>query len=95
MVYEMRFQNVDPAKRAEYVKIYRDAVQGCKAAGSTGGQILCSDDDPSALIVIILWESKEHLARWRGTESYKSFRAAVAHLQTTKSHGGFYVAETI
>ena len=95
MVYEMRFQNVDPAKRAEYVKIYRDAVQGCKAAGSTGGQILCSDDDPSALIVIILWESKEHLARWRGTESYKSFRAAVAHWQTTKSHGGFYVAETI
>ena len=95
MVYEMRFQNVDPAERAEYVKIYREAVQGCKAAGSSGGQIFCSDDDPSAIIVILLWESKEHLARWRGTESYKSFRAAVAHLQTSKSRGGFYVAETI
>ena len=95
MVYEMRFQNVDPMKRAEYVKIYRDAVQGCKSAGSTGGHILCSDDDPSAVIVILRWESKEHLARWRGTESYKSFRAAVAHLQTTTSHGGFYVTETI
>ncbi len=95
MVYEMRFQNVDPAKRDEYVKIYRDAVQGCKSAGSTGGQILCSDDDPSAVIVILLWESKEHLARWRFTKSYKSFRAAVLPLQTGKSHGGFYVAETI
>jgi len=95
MVYEMRFQTVDPAKRAEYVKIYRDAVQGCKTAGSAGGHILCSDDDPSAVIVILLWESKEHLARWRGTESYKSFRAAVAPLQTRKSHGGFYMAETI
>ena len=95
MVYEMRFQTVDPARRAEYVKIYRDAVQGCKSAGSTGGQILCSDEDPSALIVMLLWESKEHLARWRGAESYKSFRAAVEHLQTKKSHGGFYVAETI
>jgi heme-degrading monooxygenase HmoA len=95
MVYEMRFQTVDPARRAEYVKIYRDAVQGCKAAGSTGGQILCSDDDPSAVIVILLWESKEHLARWRGTPSYKVFRAAVEDFQTRKSHGGFYVAETI
>jgi heme-degrading monooxygenase HmoA len=95
MVYEMRFQNVDPVKRTEYVKIYRDAVQGCKSAGSIGGHILCSEDDPSAVIVILLWESKEHLARWRGTESYQSFRAAVAHLQTTKSHGGFYAAETI
>jgi heme-degrading monooxygenase HmoA len=95
MVYEMRFQNVDPAKRAEYVKIYREAVQGCKQAGSTGGQILCSEDDPSAVIVILRWDTKEHLARWRGTESYKSFRAAVAHLQTQKSHGGFYLAETI
>lgn len=95
MVYEMRFQNVDPMMRAEYVKIYRDAVQGCKSAGSAGGHILCSEDDPSAVVVILLWQSKEHLARWRGTESYKSFRAAVAHLQTKKSHGGFYVAETI
>ena len=95
MVYELRFQTVEPAKRTEYVKIYREAVQGCKSAGSTGGQILCSDDDPSAMIVILLWESKEHLARWRGTESYKSFRAAVEHLQTKKTHGGFYVAEII
>jgi len=95
MVYELRFQTVDPEKRAEYVKIYRDAVQGCKSAGSTGGHILCSDDDPAAVIVILRWQSKEHLARWRGTESYKSFRVAVAHLQTKKSHGGFYVAETI
>jgi heme-degrading monooxygenase HmoA len=95
MVYEMRFQNVDPMMRAEYVKIYRDAVQGCKSAGSTGGHILCSENDPSAVVVILRWESKEHLARWRGTESYKSFRAAVAHLQTKKSHGGFYIAEAI
>jgi len=95
MVYELRFQTVEPAKRTEYVKIYREAVQGCKSAGSTGGQILCSDDDPSAVIVILLWESKEHLARWRATESYNSFRAAVEGWQTKKSHGGFYVAETI
>ena len=58
MIYEMRFQTVDPAQRAEYVKIYREAVQGCKSAGSTGGQILCSDDDPSAVIVILLWKAK-------------------------------------
>ena len=95
MVYEMRFQTVDPARRAEYVKVYRAAVQGCKSAGSTGGFILCSDDDPVAVMVILRWESKEQLARWRGTQSFRSFRAAVEHLQTKKSHGGFYLAETI
>jgi len=124
MVYEMRFQTVDPARRAEYVKIYRVAVQGCKAAGSTGVTRLelhadaffpvgvtgpgdaagdleraqaagRRDDDPSAVIVILLWESKEHLARWRDTPSYKLFRAAVEGFQTKKSHGGFYLAETI
>ena len=95
MVYEMRFQTVAPEQRAEYVQIYKSAVQGCKSAGSTGGTILCSDDDPSAVIVVLKWQSKEHLERWRGMDSYKSFRAAVAGLQTSKSHGGFYVAETI
>lgn len=95
MVYEMRFQTVDPARRADYVKIYRDAVQGCKEAGSSGGLILCSDDDPAGVIVILRWESKEHLERWRSMPSFKSFRAAVEGLQSKKSHGGFYVAETI
>ena len=95
MVYEMRFQTIDPARRAEYAKIYKEAVQGCKSAGSTGGLLLCSEDDPASVIVILKWESKEHLAQWRGMPSYKSFRAAVEGLQTKKSHGGFYVAETI
>jgi heme-degrading monooxygenase HmoA len=95
MVYEMRFQTVDPKHRAEYVKIYTEAVQGCKSAGSSGGLILCSEDDPAAVIVILKWESKEHLARWRGTASYNTFRAAVEGLQAKKSHGGFYVAENI
>jgi quinol monooxygenase YgiN len=53
------------------------------------------DDDPASVIVILKWESEEHLARWRGMPSYKSFRAAVEGLQTRKSHGGFYIAETI
>lgn len=95
MVYEMRFQTVDPARRAEYVKIYAEAVQGCKSAGSTGGLILCSEDDPGSVIVMLRWESKEHLARWRGTPSYISFRAAVEGSQAKKSHGGFYTSDTI
>lgn len=57
--------------------------------------MVASDKGPEAVIVILRWESKEHLALWRFTESYKSFRAAVAPLQTAKSHGGFYLAGTI
>ena len=95
MVYEMRFQTVDPAKRAEYVKIYREAVQGCKSAGSTGGH------DPMQRRRSIgghrdfAMGKQGTSGRWRGTPSYSPFRAAVEGLQTKKSHGGFYVAETI
>ena len=95
MVYEVRFQTVDPARREEYVKIYREAVQGCKSAGSAGGFIMCSEDDPGGVVVVLRWESKEQLARWRGTPSYNSFRAAVEGLQAKKSHGGFYTADSI
>ena len=95
MIYELRFSRWTRRSGPNTSIFTEDAVQGCKSAGSTDGHILCSDDDPSAVIVILRWQSKEHLARWRGTESYKSFRAAVAELQTGRSHGGLYVAATI
>ncbi len=95
MVYEVRFQTVDPARREEYVKIYKDAVQGCKSAGSAGGLILCSEDDPGSVVVLLRWESEDQLARWRGTTSYNSFLAAVEGLQANRSRGGFYTAESI
>jgi len=95
MVYEVRFQTVAPERRDEYVKMYKQAIQGCKAAGCRSGQILCSEEDPSRVMVLLEWPSKEHHLNWRGTPTHKSFRAAVEGWQTKPSEGGYYVAETL
>jgi heme-degrading monooxygenase HmoA len=95
MVYEVRFQTVDPERRADYVKMYKEAIQGCKAAGCRSGLILCSEDDPAAVMVLLEWPTKEHHLNWRGTPTHKSFRAAVEGWQSKPSQGGYYVAETI
>jgi hypothetical protein len=95
MVYEVRFQTVEPQRRADYVKMYKEAIQGCKAAGCRSGLILCSEDDPAAVMVLLEWPTKEHHLNWRGTPTHKSFRAAVEGWQAKPSQGGYYIAETI
>ena len=90
MIYEVRFQTVDPARRDEYVKHHKHAIQGIKQAGCKGGQILCSESDPSAVLVLLEWETKEHHLRWRGTPPHQRFRAAVEGWQTKPSQGGYY-----
>jgi heme-degrading monooxygenase HmoA len=95
MIYEVRFQTVDPARREEYVKHYKQAIQEIKQAGCKGGQILCSESDPSDVLVLLEWETKEHHQRWRGTPPHRRFRAAVEGWQAKPSQGGYYTAETI
>jgi heme-degrading monooxygenase HmoA len=93
--YEVRFQTVEPERRAEYVKIYTQAIQSSKLAGAKGGLVLCSEDDPSSVLVLLEWESKEHHQRWRGTPPHTEFRAAIDGWQTKPSTGGYYIAEII
>ena len=93
--YEVRFQTVSPEKRAEYVTMYKQAIQEIKQAGCTSGLILCSEDDPSSVLVLLEWESKEQHQRWRGTPPHTRFRSAVEGWQSKPSSGGYYLAETI
>jgi heme-degrading monooxygenase HmoA len=95
MVYEVRFQTVEPQGRDAYVKMYKEAIQGCKEAGCRGGKILCSEDDPSRVIVLLEWPTKEHHLNWRGTPTHRSFRAACEGWQAKPSEGGYYLAEDI
>ena len=88
MIHEVRFQTVEPQRRDAYVKMYKQAIQGCKAAGCRSGKILCSEDDPSRVMVLLEWPSKEHHLNWRGTPTHKSFRAAVEGWQAKPSEGG-------
>jgi heme-degrading monooxygenase HmoA len=94
MVYEVRSQRVDPARRAEYIKAYKQAIQPSKEAGCRGGLILCDDEDSSHVMVLLEWETKEHHLRWRDTPAHAAFRNAIAPWQTD-SHGSHYVAEEI
>ena len=93
--YEVRFQTVPPERRAEYVKMYKQAIQEIKQAGCKNGLILCSEDDPSSVLVVLEWESKAHHQRWRGTPPHTRFRSAVEGWQSKPSAGGYFVAESI
>jgi quinol monooxygenase YgiN len=95
MVYEVRFQTIDPKRRTEYVRMYKEAIQEIKTAGCRGGLILCSEDDPASVLVLLEWKSKEQHQSWRGTPPHARFRAAVEGWQTKPSQGGYYLAETI
>src|SRR5262245_32785385 len=46
--YEVRFQTVDPGRRSEYVKMYKQAIQEITLAGCRGGLILCTRTTPAA-----------------------------------------------
>jgi heme-degrading monooxygenase HmoA len=93
MVYEVRFQTVDPDRRDEYLEMYSQAIQEVKDHGARGVQVLCSEDDPAAVLVLIEWESKEQHIAWRDTSARARFRDAVmsSGLQTSPSEGGYYV----
>jgi heme-degrading monooxygenase HmoA len=97
MIYEVRFQTIDPERRSDYFKVLRQGIKDMKLAGCRRGQILCSEDDPSRVLVLLEWESREHHLRWRGTPPHTRFRAAVegGRFQTKPSRGGYYLAETI
>jgi heme-degrading monooxygenase HmoA len=95
MIYEVRFQTVAPERRSEYVKHYKQAIQEVKEAGCRGGLILCAENDPERVMVLLEWETKAHHLRWRGTPPHQRFRAAVEGWQTKPSEGDYYVVETI
>jgi heme-degrading monooxygenase HmoA len=95
MIYEVRVQTVDPEKRTEYVKAYKEAIQSSKEAGCYGGFIMCSDEDPAKVLVLLHWETREHHERWRGTPPHVKFRQTIDPWQTEPSLGDYYVAETI
>ena len=56
---------------------------------------MCSDDDPSTVMVLLNWETREHHECWRGTPTHVKFRQTIDPWQTKPSIGDYYVAEVI
>ena len=80
--YEVRFQTVDPDRRAEYVKMYKQAIQEIKLAGCRGGLILCSENDPGSVLVLLDWEiegASSSLARHAASHALSRRRRRLAN----------------
>lgn len=54
--YEMRFQTVDPGRRSEYVKMYKQAIQEIKAGRLPGRPDFVHENDPGSVLVLLEWE---------------------------------------
>lgn len=95
MIYEVVIQTIDPARREEYLDVFRQAFREANFAGSHGGKILASEEDPARTVVIIEWDSVEAHTRHRGTPPHTRFRETISKYQTAPSQGGHYRVEDL
>ena len=90
MIYEVLFQTIDPARRDEYVDVFREAFRGANFAGAHEGKILKSVEDPSRVVIVIEWDTVESHTRHRGTPPHNAFRERISAYQTAPTQGAHY-----
>jgi quinol monooxygenase YgiN len=95
MVYEVVQATVDPARRDEYVGVFRKAFREANFAGAHEGKILRSIEDPSRVVVVIEWDDVEAHTRHRGTDAHNRFRAQLQPYQTGASQIGHYLIDEL
>ena len=90
MIYEVLLQTIDPARRAEYLDVFRQAFREANFAGAHGGKILPSIEDPTRVVVVIEWDTVESHTRHRGTPAHNAFRERISAYQTAPTQGAHY-----
>ena len=95
MVHELVLATVDPAKRDEYVEVWKAAWQEGAFQGSHGGRILRCVEDPSRVAMLLNWDSVEAHNQHRGTARHNSFREKFAPLQIQPSVVQHYTVEDL
>jgi heme-degrading monooxygenase HmoA len=70
-------------------KQFKNTEAGCRS-----GKILCSEDDPSRVTVLLEWPSKDTHLNWRHANGPELPRRC-RRLAGQPSEGGNYVAEDI
>lgn len=95
MIYEIAIQQVDPAKRAEYIQNFGKTLIDANFAGSHAIKIFECLEDPAKVILIIEWDSVEAHTQHRGTPAHNKMREANASYQTAKSDGAHYKVHEI
>ena len=95
MVYEIVIQTVDPARRDEFVDVFRKSFREANMAGNHGGKICKSVEDPSRVVMVIQWDSVEAHTQHRGTPAHNRFREAISAYQTKPSELQHFVIEDL
>ena len=95
MVHELVVATVDPAKRDEYIKVWKAAWKEAGFEGSHGGKILRCVEDPSRVTMVLNWDSVEAHAKHRGTDKHNHFREQFAPFQTQPSVVQHYTFEEL
>jgi quinol monooxygenase YgiN len=85
VVYEIVVQTIDPARRDEYLEVYRKAFREANMAGFRGGKICPSLEDPTRVVLIIEWDSVEAHKQHVGTPPHTRFREQITPYQTKPS----------
>lgn len=95
MVHEMVIATVDPARRDEYVEVWKRAWDEAHFAGSHGGRILRCVEDPSRVVMLLNWDSVEAHKQHPGTDAHNRFRAQFASFQKEPSLVQHYTIEEL
>ncbi|HLG71021.1 MAG TPA: antibiotic biosynthesis monooxygenase family protein [Chloroflexota bacterium] len=95
MVHEVVLATVDPAKRDEYIEVWKRAWKEANFEGSHGGKILRCVEDPAKIAMILNWDSVEAHQQHRGTEKHNHFREQFGGYQAQPSVIQHYTIEDL
>ena len=95
MVYEVVMQKVDPDKREEHVKVWKDAWKEANFGGSHDVRFLNCVEDPTRVMVLIQWDSVEAHTGHRGTPPHTRFRERSGVHQIGPSEINHYTFEDL
>jgi heme-degrading monooxygenase HmoA len=90
VIYEVLYQTIDPARRDEYVDVFRKAFRAANFAGAHEGKICKSVEDPARVVIVIEWDTVESHTRHRGTPPHNAFREKISAYQTAPTQGAHY-----
>ena len=77
MIYEAVYITVDPERREEFVRVYRQAWNEAGFEGSYNGKIMPCIEDASKVVVLIEWDDVAAHRQHRQTPKQNRFRAAI------------------
>jgi quinol monooxygenase YgiN len=95
VVYEILVQTVDPARRDEYVQVFKRALREWNPTGFHGGKACPSVEDPTRVVMILEWDSVEAHTSHRGTPAHTRFRETFSPYQTAPTQLHHYTIEDL